>query len=321
MPRSPLLLGVAVLTAAAGIGLAVAWAPDVPLAVLAPRYAPPPSTFRTIEGVSVHLRDEGPREDSTPILLLHGTSASLHTWEGWVRVLVPAHRVITVDLPGFGLSGRFPDGEQSAARTARFLVTLLDSLGVRRAIVGGNSLGGRVAWGVAVLAPARVAALILVDAAGYPSRATSVPIGFRLARTPGLRRVASRLLPRSVIASSLRNVYGDPSRVSDTLIDRYYDLARRAGNREALLARFSAPMTPGDTAAIGTLRQPTLILWGGRDRLIPPTDAARFARDIPGSQVVLFETLGHVPHEEDPARTVAVVETFLRTKTIAVPSR
>lgn len=321
MPRSPVLLGVAVLTAAAGIVLAVAWAPDLPLAALVPRYAPPPSTFRTIADVTVHLRDEGPREDSTPILLLHGTSASLHTWEGWVKVLAPAHRVITVDLPGFGLSGRFPDGDQSAGRTARLLLTLLDSLGVQRAIVGGNSLGGRVAWGVAAMAPERVAALILVDAAGYPSRATSVPIGFRLARTPGLRRVASRLLPRSVIASSLRNVYGDPSRVSDSLIDRYYDLARREGNRAALLARFTGTATPGDTIAIRALRQPTLILWGGRDRLIPPTDAARFARDIPGSEVVLFETLGHVPHEEDPGRTVAAVEAFLRTKMTAVPSR
>ncbi|MEK0430353.1 MAG: hypothetical protein RL139_157 [Gemmatimonadota bacterium] len=321
MSRSPLLLGLATVTAVAGIVLAATWAPDLPVASLIPRYAPPPSTFRTIAGVSVHLRDEGPREDTTPILLLHGTSASLHTWGGWVRALTPTRRVITVDLPGFGLSGAFADRDYSAPRTARFLLTLLDSLGVRRAVVGGNSLGGRIAWAMAVADSSRVDALILVDAAGYPSQATSVPIGFRLARTPGLRRVASRLLPRSVIASSLRNVYGDPSRVSDSLIDRYYDLARREGNREALLARFSATGSPADTLALRGLRLPTLILWGGRDRLIPPTDAARFARDIPGSRVVMFEALGHVPHEEDPATTVSAVETFLRTKTVAVPSR
>ena len=321
MARSPLLLVAAIVTTAAGIALASAWAPDRPLDSLVARYAPPPSVLRPIDGVTVHLRDEGPRTDPTPVLLLHGTSASLHTWEGWVRAIAPERRVITVDLPGFGLSGRFADDDYSAAHTARFLFTVLDSLGVRRAVVGGNSLGGRIAWAMAALDTSRVAALVLVDAAGYPSQATSVPIGFRLARTPGLRRLAARVLPRSVIASSLRNVYGDPTRVTDALIDRYYDLALREGNRAALLARFSAVPRAADTLAVRALRMPTLILWGGRDRLIPPTDADRFARDIVGSRVVRFDVLGHVPHEEDPAATVVPVLAFLRENTTAVPSR
>lgn len=312
MTRNPLLTIVLVLVTGAGIVVAAFWAPDRPLEALAPRWAPPPSTFRTIDGVATHLRDEGPRADATPILLLHGTSASLHTWEGWIDSLRPTRRVITLDLPGFGLSGRTPDDDYSVARMSRFLLAALDSLGVRRAIVGGNSLGGRLAWGLAVADSSRVAGLILVDAAGYPSQATSVPIGFKLARSPGVRRLAARLLPREVIESSLRNVYGDPARVTPDLVDRYYAMAVREGNRDALLARFRGFGSRSDTLALRALRIPTLILWGERDRLIPPGDAARFARDVVGSRVVRFSALGHVPHEEDPATTVAPVLTFVR---------
>ncbi|MDQ8145492.1 MAG: alpha/beta fold hydrolase [Gemmatimonadota bacterium] len=312
MTRHPFLTATLVLVAGVGIVVAAFWAPDRPLETLTSQWAPPPSTFRTIDGVATHLRDEGPRDDATPILLLHGTSASLHTWEGWVDSLRPTRRVITLDLPGFGLSGRTSGDDYSVARMSRFLRAALDTLGVRRAIVGGNSLGGGLAWGFAVADTARVAGLILVDAVGYPSQATSVPIGFRLARTPGVRRLVSRLLPRGVIESSLRNVYGDPSRVTPALVDRYYAMAVREGNRDALLARFRGVGSRGDTLALRALRTPTLILWGERDRLIPPGDAARFARDIAGSRVVRFAALGHVPHEEDPTATVIPVLAFVR---------
>jgi pimeloyl-ACP methyl ester carboxylesterase len=188
---------------------------------------------------------------------------------------------------------------------------LLDSLAVTRVIVAGNSLGGRLAWALTVADTSRVVGLILVDAAGYPSRATSIPLGFRIARMPVVKHLAKDLLPRSIIVSSLENVYGDPTRVSDELVDRYYDMARREGNRAALVRRFSSGMNDVDTLAIARVRVPTLILWGMQDRLIPPANAERFARDIAGSRIVRFETLGHVPHEEDPAATVVPVVSFV----------
>lgn len=295
---------------AATAGLATIWAPDLPLESLTARWAPPPSQFREIDGVLTHLRDEGPRADTTPLLLLHGTSASLHTWDGWTAALGADRRVIRADLPGYGLSGPFADAE-SVDRYTHWMRALLDSLGVHRVIVAGNSLGGRLAWALATADTARVVGLVLVDAAGYPSRPTSVPLGFRIARMPVLKHLAKDLLPRGIIVSSLENVYGDPSRVSEELIDRYYAMARRAGNRAALVRRFASGMNGGDTLAIGRVRAPTLILWGMRDRLIPPENADRFARDIAGSRVVRFEALGHVPHEEDPAATVAPVRDFI----------
>ena len=119
-------------------------------------------------------------------------------------------------------------------------------------------------------------------------------------------------LPRSMIESSVRNVYGDPSKVTQELIDRYHDLTLRAGNRGALVERFRQSPSGEFTAQISQVRQPTLILWGGQDRLIPPDNAAKFGRDIAGSRVVMFDALGHVPHEEDPAATVAAVQRFLQ---------
>ncbi|TXH92741.1 MAG: alpha/beta hydrolase [Pseudomonas sp.] len=299
------------------LGLSVAgfiglnWAPDRPVEELQARWAPAPSQFIELMGMQVHLRDEGPRDDAEPLLLLHGTSASLHTWEGWVADLKRTRRVISVDLPGFGLTGPFPDGDYRIAHYTAFLDALLDRLQVPPVVVAGNSFGGQLAWELAVARPARVSRLILVDAAGYPRQSSSVPIGFRLAQVPALAPLMARLLPRRMIESSVQNVYGDPTRVTDELVERYYQLTLRAGNRQALVQRFQQAPAGDSQALIRQVRQPTLILWGGRDGLIAPANAERFKADIAGSRLVIFEQLGHVPQEEDPALTLPVVQGFL----------
>jgi pimeloyl-ACP methyl ester carboxylesterase len=163
----------------------------------------------------------------------------------------------------------------------------------------------------AVLAPSRVDKLILIDSGGYPMHSTSVPLGFRIARLPVFNRLMSNTLPRFLIASGLRNVYGDPGKVTPELVDRYFDITLRTGNRRALLERLSQPRATTFPPRIAELKLPTLIMWGGRDRLIPPDDAERFHRDIAGSTLVIFDDLGHSPEEEDPARTVAAVKRFL----------
>jgi pimeloyl-ACP methyl ester carboxylesterase len=291
--------------------VAMNWAPDRPPGELAARWAGPPSEFLELAGLRVHLRDEGRRDDPRPVVLLHGTSASLHTWDGWVAVLAPERRVVRVDLPGFGLTGPAADGDYRIERYVEFVTALLDALGIERCVLAGNSFGGWVAWETALAVPDRVAALILVDSAGYPLESQSVPIGFRIARIPLLNRLMQVTLPRGLIESSLRNTYGDPSRVTPELVDRYYELTLREGNRAALANRFAAGRHSGHTARLADLQVPTLILWGGRDRLIPPAYGEQFRSDIAGSRLVVFPALGHVPHEEDAAATVAAARTFL----------
>jgi pimeloyl-ACP methyl ester carboxylesterase len=297
------------------LALALSRAPDRPVETLVARWALPPSDFIEVRGQVVHLRDEGPRDDPLPLVLIHGTSASLHTWEGWVAALKGQRRIISFDLPGFGLTGPFTGqyspGDYRGDTYARFVLDLLDALQVPRAVVGGNSLGGEVAWRLAVMAPERVAALVLVDAAGPVFTPESVPLGFAVARLPVVNRIAEWVLPRSVVAQSLTSVYGDPARVTPELVDRYFELTLREGNRRALGQRMQQWVMGEGAEQIARVKQPTLILWGGRDRLIPPAVGQWLQQQIAGSRLVVFDDLGHVPHEEDPARTVAPVKDFL----------
>ena len=305
-----LLLATALLAPLGVLG--VAWAPARDVASLARRWAPPPSRFVAVEGMRVHVRDEGPRDAAQPpIVLLHGTLSSLHTWDGWARDLARDRRVIRFDLPGFGLTGPAPDGDEGLARMVRTTFTLLDSLGVRRAVLAGNSLGGAVAWEAALAEPQRVAGLVLVDAVGYTQEKRPIPPGFRVASLPVLRQLTEELLPKPLVAIALREAYADPSRLSDELVTRYHELARREGNRLALVRR--ALRLPDDFAPqrLRALDIPTLIVWGAEDRLIPPVHADSFHRDLSRSRVVVLPDLGHVPHEEDPAASVAPVREFL----------
>jgi pimeloyl-ACP methyl ester carboxylesterase len=310
--RSLLLLLAGALFFAA-VGIVMTWAPDVPVEELKARWARPPSRFIAVNGMQVHLRDEGPHDDPAPIVLLHGTSASLHTWDGWAQALREKRRVIRFDLPGFALTGPNPDNDYSIEAYVRFVKAVMDELGVQRFVIAGNSLGGQVAWAATAALPDRVTALILVDAAGYPLESftpQAVPVGFRIAATPGLRLLAQYTLPRGIVERSIREVYGDPSKVTPELVDLYSAMTLRQGNRKALVRSIEQGYT-GDVAQLKAVKAPTLILWGGQDKLIPPEVGQRFARDIAGAKLVMFDNLGHVPQEEDPARTVAEVKRFL----------
>ena len=286
-------------------------APDWPVQALVARWAPAPSQFIELDGQLVHLRDTGPRDDPEPLVLVHGSASSLHTWEGWTQRLGARRRIISFDLPGFGLSGPNADGRYSGERDARFVLALLERLQVPRFAIGGNSLGGEVAWRTALLAPQRVTRLILVNATGPEADTGAMGLGRLVARVPGLQHVFGTLLPRALVVASLRGVYGDAARVDAALVDRHYELLLREGNRQALVQRLRQRQPGKDAARLRELTLPTLILWGSRDRLLPLSVARQFQRDIAGSKLVLLDGLGHLPQEEDAARSVAPVAAFL----------
>jgi len=303
-----LLVASSVAIAALGF---VMWEPDRSVAELRVRWAPPPSRFVQVAGMQVHLRDDGDIGDPEPIVMIHGSGGSLHTWAGWASSLRTHRRVVTFDLPGFGLTGPSPEGDYSVDSYLAFTVSLLDALAIKRAVLVGRAIGGEVAWRLALKQPERVAKLILVASGGYPVESQSVPIAFRIAQLPVLSWISERILPRGVVESSLRNLYGNPDSVSNELVDCYFELALREGNRRAL-AMQRRQLRPGAMAdRIRDVRVPTLILWGGRDRLFPSELAERFHSDIAASELVVFPELGHLLQEEDPERTIAPVERFL----------
>jgi pimeloyl-ACP methyl ester carboxylesterase len=286
-------------------------APDKSVEELSQRWAQQPSQFLNIAGMTIHLRDEGPKTDEEPIVLIHGTSASLHTWNGWADALKENRRVIRFDLPGFGLTGPDPQNNYTIEHYADVVAAVLDELNVKKCVLAGNSLGGYVSWATTVMYPQRVSKLILVDSSGYLFKPESVPIAFKLSQNPIASVLLKNVLPKSLVARSVKNVYGNPDLVSDELVERYYDLSLRAGNRDALKERFKQ-MSPGDLVdKIQTINVPTLIIWGAKDRLIPPKMGIKFNQDITNSQLLVFDELGHVPHEEDPESTVSAVKRFL----------
>ena len=289
--------------------------PDRPVETLVARWAPPPSQFMDLQGQLVHYRDEGPRDDPEPLLLLHGTSSSLHTWEGWAKALRGRHRVISLDLPAYGLTGPWTGAFAGRPYTAEAYVDLvlrvLDQLEVKRFVGAGNSMGGEVAWRLAQRAPDRVTRLVLVDAAGYRYPPGSIPLAWRIARVPLLNTLSEQLMARPLIVQGLTSVVADPKRITEAMVDRYYELTLREGNRHAFVQR-ARDWTPGEGVdKVSGLQLPTLVLWGAQDRLIPPALAQRFAADIPGAQVVVLPDLGHIPQEEDPQRSLAPVLVFL----------
>lgn len=306
---------VGLLLIATALALALSRAPDRAVETLVARWALPPSQFVDLDGQLVHLRDEGPRSDPLPVVLIHGTASSLHTWDGWAAALRSHRRVIRFDLPGFGLTGPRADADYRPQADARFVLALLDHLQLRRFVAAGNSLGGEVAVQLASLAPARVERLILVDAAGLGHAPRALALGWHMARVPVLNRLPEHLLPRALVAAGLARAYGDPARVTPELVDRHFELTLREGNRRALVQRLQQrPQPPDDAgheAVLRTLHQPTLILWGARDRLLPPAIGRRYAAAIGGSTWIQFDQLGHLPHEEDPQRSVQPVLEFL----------
>jgi pimeloyl-ACP methyl ester carboxylesterase len=295
---------------AAGL-VASAWTPDRSVDSLRARWAAAPSTFVTIDGVSVHLRDQGPRDDTHPIVLIHGTASSLHTWEGWVAALKRQHRVVSFDLPGIGLSGQFSDDDYRIEHYARFIQDLLNQLGIEHGVLVGNSLGGRIAWETAVAAPNLVYRLVLIDSTGYPDAGESPPVVFQLAQIPVFRSLTEHVTPRGFVKKNIAQAYGDPNKLASDVVDRYCELFLRAGNRRAFLLQFEQEPDADFSDRIKMIAVPTLILWGALDHVVPVADAERFHHDIVNSQLVVYGELGHVPQEEDPAQTVAAIEDFL----------
>jgi pimeloyl-ACP methyl ester carboxylesterase len=306
--RWPIVL-LFVLGALAGVAL-WAYSPNLPAETLIARYANDRSKFIDVGGVRAHVREQG-NPEGVPVVLIHGSMGSLHMWEGWARELGSRARLISVDLPGHGLTGTWPRDEYTIEAYADFIEVLVDTLHLDRFVLVGHSMGGAVAWSFAATRPDRVSQLILVDAAGYPRTAGDAPLPTRLARLPVVGDIGIYFKPERLVRRSLTEVYADPAMVTPERIKRYAELQRFPGNRDATLQR-ARTQEPLDPAPLKRLDVPTLILWGGKDAWVPVADAFRFQGDIKRAQLEVFAGLGHNPMEEDPTATAAAVAAFLK---------
>jgi pimeloyl-ACP methyl ester carboxylesterase len=284
------------------------WTPDRDRASLEALYLRSPADMIDVAGTRLDVRDSGPK-DAPAILLLHGFGSSLHTWEDWSGPLSVDHRVIRLDLPGCGLSPPDPTGDYTDARSIAVLLALMDRLGVAKASVVGNSMGGRIAWTFAAEHPERVDKLILISPDGFESP------GFEYGRKPDVPstvRLMRYVLPKPLVKMSLAPAYGDPKVMTDDLATRYYDLMRAPGVRDAMIARMEQSMRFDPVPRLERIRAPTLLLWGEEDRMIPFANAADYVKAIPGAKLVPLPGVGHLPQEEAPQRSLEIVRDFLR---------
>jgi pimeloyl-ACP methyl ester carboxylesterase len=286
------------------------WTPDKPRAALEARHAAPPSAFLEVGGVRFHLRDTGPR-DAPPVLLLHGFGSSLHTWEAWARILERERRVVRLDLPGFALTGPDPTGDYSDLRAVALLEGVLDALGIARTDLVGSSMGGRIAWRFAAERPARVRRLVLMAPDGFESAGFTYE---KPAGVPLMMRALPYTLPMAMLRAGLAPAYADPAALTPAVAELYRDMMLAPGVRQAILDRLATHVLVPPEPLLRRIEAPVLLLWGERDRMVPAPHAADYARELRESRTVVLPGLGHVPMEEDPARSLAPVTEFLSAR-------
>lgn len=290
--------------------LILLYQPDKPLEELKEKYAGPNSSFMPMMGMNIHYRDEGDRNDSIPLVLIHGTSSSLHTWDSLVARIGNRKRIIRLDLPAFGLTGPHPNADYSIGTYNLIIDSFLTRLGVQQYAIAGNSLGGSIAWNQALYSPEKVRQLILINSGGYPKKQEKGNIGFKLASMPVVGTLLSKFTPKRLIRKSIEDVYAVDERITDELIDRYFNLLLREGNRKATIDIFKQRARPTPERIAGIV-QPTLIIWGQEDQLIDVSNASSFDKDIQNSKMVILPKSGHVPMEETPDAVYDAIRLFL----------
>jgi pimeloyl-ACP methyl ester carboxylesterase len=284
---------------------------DIPVAQLKTKYLKSNSAFIDIDGVPVHYIMEGRMDDSLPIVFIHGTLASLHTWDTLSSFLKTNKKIIRLDLPAFGLTGPNRLNQYSFNFYNQFLDEFLLKLNVTQCIVAGNSLGGSIAWNYAIASPDKVKQLILLDASGYPKKDEKGSLGFKLAGIPVLNQALKHISPISLIRKSLEDAFYNKALVTEKMVQQYHDMLLREGNRAAVLELFQHPMK-ADPAKIKTITQPTLIIWGKQDQLISYINASLFKQDIRNSQMLVLDKVGHIPMEEAPNQVATAILEFIK---------
>jgi pimeloyl-ACP methyl ester carboxylesterase len=295
------------------VGLTVFGQRDIPVEKLKIKYATGASTFMPLMGMQVHYRSEGNKDDTLPLILIHGTSSSLHTWDSLVNLLANSthKRIIRLDLPAFGLTGPNPANKYPAAYYSLFLDSFLNQLHINRCILAGNSLGGAIAWQYTVAHPNKVSQLILIDAAGYPRKNEKGSLGFKIASMPIINNLLLFITPKSLVKKSLETVFYNTSLITEATVTRYHEMLLSEGNRRAALSLFQNRILP-DISLIKTITAPTLIIWGEQDQLISVEDAYLFQKDLKNNSVVILKNIGHIPMEEAPNAVAKAINDFIK---------
>lgn len=277
-----------------------------PADALEAQYATTSDRFINIAGARVRVREEG-NKDAPVILLIHGFTFSLESWDAWAEALQSDYRIIRYDLLGHGLTGPDPKERYAPEERAAFIGEVMDALEVSSAIITGNSLGGLAAWRFAADNPERVDALIMISPGAYPyNGVTDTP-----AEIPAAMKAYLMTAPEAGVRASAGLVYHDDTKITEDRITVLRDMMRRQGNGAAMVRSLEEFTLPDPSETLARITAPTLILWGEEDIVIPVEQGSRLERDINNARLITYPGVGHAAQEEAPQQSVQDAMAFL----------
>ena len=284
------------------------WTPDKSKAELEKTYSSPKNAYVSALGVNMHYQDTGPSKNVIPILFLHGFGSSLQTWDTWAQALSDDYRVISVDLPGFGLTGADPSGIYTDQRSVEVLEAFLKALQIPKVVLVGNSMGGKIAWQFTARYPNQVSKLVLISPDGYASP------GMEYGKKPDVPAIADLyryFFSKTFLAMNLKPAYADPNTLNDALVNRYYDLMLAPGVRGAILGRMQQTVLKDPVPSLASIQVPTLLIWGEKDAFIPISNSNDYLKVMPNAKRVSLPNIGHLPQEERPSIGLQALKEFL----------
>ena len=295
---------------------------DVPRKELEAKYATGSSQFLDLpDGARIHFRDEG-KPENPAIVLLHGFNGSLFNFERLVPFLVNDFRLISIDLPGFGLTGATPTADYTTEGFIDVVTKLTNELGIEKFSIAGNSMGGGVAWRYTLEFPTKVEGLILLASSGvgskedvkkFEERENNTPIVWKLMGSDLLKKFLHYYTPKFFATEGLKRSVYDQQFADVDHANQFHDLVLLQGSRNAILS-----MTMGGRRkmhgpeSLSKINAPTLVIHGEEDNIIGFERSLVFKENIDNAEIKIYPEIGHLPMYEDPARTADDILKFFQ---------
>lgn len=258
-------------------------------------FAYPNSKFIDWKGKKIHIIERG---SGTTVFLVHGLGAGLHEFEELSIKLSKEYKVVSFDLPGFGLSDipedRQPDFQEIYSDFMNFII---EKYADDSCYIVGNSMGGLITWNTVLNNPIKIKKMVLLGSAGYEMEKIAKE-NAAWVNTPIVKFLLAKGAPRYIAEDNVKMCFFYDDAINENYFDRKYGMMNKEGNLD-FLKKFATYKKFTDTALIKTIECPTLIIWGDKDEIVPYNHAARFDRDLPNSKLITYKNCGHVPMIEE----------------------
>ena len=286
---------------------------DVPRDEIEKKYVDESSKFMILkDGSRIHYKDEGNKEGKV-LVLVHGFADSLFTFDYMIPELENEFRLVRMDFPAFGLTGKVPSNNYGPEAFVKVIHEVTNNLGIQKFSIIGNSLGGSAAWRYALNYPEQLEGLILIAAAGIKNEEDKErKLAPKAVNSPLTGWLFRYVMPKFMIGNILKNVFVDESLITSKNVDRFHDFLILEGSREAIISMStSGGYKNNSKVEIRNITTPTLIIHGANDNIIPIRTHEYFLSEIVNSKALIYDGVGHIPMLEAPIRTSKDIKEFM----------